>query len=36
VLHVGRNENWADLGVDARVEDSRSISKHYAIKVKQS
>lgn len=36
VLHVGRNENWADLGVDAKVEDARSISKHYGIKVKQS
>ena len=35
VLHVGRNENWADLGVDAKVEDARSISKHYGIKVKQ-
>ena len=36
VLHVGRNENWADLGVDAKVEEARSISKHYGIKVKQS
>ena len=36
VLHVGRNENWADIAVTATVEDARNITKEYAIKVKQS